>query len=130
LTKASTDTFTFETVVRAEKRISDKLEIAILKSVAAIQGLGVYQLLDIELDLLSTQTPVRAKAEANRLAKRIVSDFPASKDLTVRPEGTSVFSDMGQLSLDGRSFSTEAEVKLKLTFASAAGGKGIGLNMN
>ena len=125
-----TDTIVLHTSFESDQRIFYDLSNEIEKYLASAENISGYQLVNIDLSLLTSHKPKSAREEAERLTEIITKALPVHTSLTIQSKGLSVYSDEGRREQDKVGTSAEARVEFELQLRRIPDKSGIGLNLD
>ncbi|MFK8058411.1 MAG: hypothetical protein AB8F78_19960 [Saprospiraceae bacterium] len=124
------DSIVLRNMVVANRRIAGSLSEKLISSLAGVVLESEYQIVSLQVNLLSSHTPKYARAEADRLAKVIVKELSVHPSIEVESSGVSLFSDEGSREQARVGITAEALVEYELLLKKIPAGKGIGLNLD
>jgi len=124
------DSLTLRSILVTDRRISGSLHDEVINSLSSIGALSGYQVVNLDVKLLSSQTSTSARAEAENLSKVFSKELTLHPKAKVKSSGLSLFSDAGQREKARIGLTAEALVEYEILLKKIPAGNGIGLNID
>lgn len=124
------DTVVLQHTIVANRSISNTILDKLVSATSEMALEPSYQLIGMQLNLLSTQTPPMVRKEANRLAESIRKEMLIPPSIQVNAEGQCVFTDEGQRERDRIDISAEAVLEFEMVYRRVPPEKELGLTID